>query len=208
MTLVSPIRHPNGSIAAQPIFVSPTGSPITPGTNINTPTGVNAFMQSSNIDYNMMMKYAFTLFGFISVVKWEDSHISILLQKRQSFHSVSPQLPYISVSYHSMLRSNHSQWQVITKHIHRQPIQLRHLYLMQRQQLVITIRYSLTLSNLIQSHHLSLLVLDVVDWEFLICEGLRSFCLHHRLMYNFHRCLRLMLQVKQPFLYGDRYCFL
>ncbi|MCP9263114.1 Protein quaking [Dirofilaria immitis] len=55
MTLVSPIRHPNGSIAAQPIFVSPTGSPITPGTNINTPTGVNAFMQSSNIDYNMMM---------------------------------------------------------------------------------------------------------------------------------------------------------
>ncbi|VDN07408.1 unnamed protein product [Thelazia callipaeda] len=55
MTLVSPIRHPNGSIAAQPIFVSPTGSPITPGTNINTPTGVNAFMQSPNIDYNVMM---------------------------------------------------------------------------------------------------------------------------------------------------------
>uniref|UniRef100_A0A915Q788 K Homology domain-containing protein n=1 Tax=Setaria digitata TaxID=48799 RepID=A0A915Q788_9BILA len=55
MTLVSPIRHPNGSIAAQPIFVSPSGSPITPGTNISTPTGVNAFMQSSNIDYNMMM---------------------------------------------------------------------------------------------------------------------------------------------------------
>ncbi|VDN89199.1 unnamed protein product [Brugia pahangi] len=61
MTLVSPIRHPNGSIAAQPIFVSPTGSPITPGTNISTPTGVNAFMQSPNIDYNMMMKYAFVL---------------------------------------------------------------------------------------------------------------------------------------------------
>ncbi|VDK58436.1 unnamed protein product [Gongylonema pulchrum] len=55
MTLVSPIRHPNGSIAAQPFFVSPAGSPITPGTNISTPSAVNAFMQSPNIDYNVMM---------------------------------------------------------------------------------------------------------------------------------------------------------
>ncbi|VDN60406.1 unnamed protein product [Dracunculus medinensis] len=53
MTLVSPIRHPNGSITA-PIFVSPTGSPITPGANASST--VSTFMQSPNLDYNLFMK--------------------------------------------------------------------------------------------------------------------------------------------------------
>lgn len=101
MTLVSPIRHPNGSIAAQPIFVSPTGSPITPGTNINTPTGVNAFMQSSNIDYNMMMKYVFVLFDFttagtpwIAIYQFCFKEVTVTLQCFCSFTVYSSQLSF------------------------------------------------------------------------------------------------------------------
>uniref|UniRef100_A0A914RX85 K Homology domain-containing protein n=1 Tax=Parascaris equorum TaxID=6256 RepID=A0A914RX85_PAREQ len=56
VTLVSPIRQPPNSIPTQPIFVSPVGSPITPASNIGSAPTMNSFMQSPNIDYNVLMK--------------------------------------------------------------------------------------------------------------------------------------------------------
>uniref|UniRef100_A0A915BJE1 K Homology domain-containing protein n=1 Tax=Parascaris univalens TaxID=6257 RepID=A0A915BJE1_PARUN len=55
VTLVSPIRQPPNSIPTQPIFVSPVGSPITPASNIGSAPTMNSFMQSPNIDYNVLM---------------------------------------------------------------------------------------------------------------------------------------------------------
>lgn len=55
MTLLSPIRPANTPMAPQPIFVSPTASPITPGTNVGGSSTVNTYLQSPNLDYNMMM---------------------------------------------------------------------------------------------------------------------------------------------------------
>lgn len=53
--VLSPIRAPNAQITAPSILVTPTGSPITPGTNVGGSSTVNTYLQSPNLDYNMMM---------------------------------------------------------------------------------------------------------------------------------------------------------
>lgn len=56
VALVSPIRQPTTAIPTQPIFVSPADSPITPSSSIGSAPAMNSFMQSPNIDYNVLMK--------------------------------------------------------------------------------------------------------------------------------------------------------
>lgn len=55
VALVSPIRQPTTAIPTQPIFVSPADSPITPSSSIGSAPAMNSFMQSPNIDYNVLM---------------------------------------------------------------------------------------------------------------------------------------------------------
>ncbi|VDM50704.1 unnamed protein product [Toxocara canis] len=54
VTLVSPIRKPPSSLPPPPIFISPVGSPITPA-NIGSAPTTNSFVQSSSVDYSMLM---------------------------------------------------------------------------------------------------------------------------------------------------------
>uniref|UniRef100_A0A915C1H6 K Homology domain-containing protein n=1 Tax=Parascaris univalens TaxID=6257 RepID=A0A915C1H6_PARUN len=79
VALVSPIRQPTTAMPTQPVFVSPADSPVTPGSSTGSAPAVNNFVQSPNIDYNMLMnQLSFeTALASFSIGGENQSHTSI-----------------------------------------------------------------------------------------------------------------------------------